>query len=363
MDAGRLHNIATIQGSDLMYQYNDCPPFTQQGRDRERESQVVHLAVTRPPGLCSPRTVLAPVVAEVPIWVSEGRVPGGRPDHSCYGWRGGLGVLVHDPGINRARGGEKGDEQGGYWREKSQLYYSPSPTPSIEHRSTLSFYDNLPGPETLDRIQNVFEMESSFREHFQENMRAPEMVRGEASDLWSESGLDNQHQEIGHQQESVSCGLVYGDQMLELQQSDSPQRHRRNPWAQSEVQQPEQTHWTPKVPPPLPLADPSASALRSLLTNLQQEIVRQHKVYEARIVSLEERNKELQAEVVLLKTNLSRQRHWYQVVQAKTTESERARTAAELRNSALQKDMEQFFDTFGDLNNEAKKTENIIRRF
>ncbi|XP_061691666.1 uncharacterized protein LOC133509046 [Syngnathoides biaculeatus] len=206
-------------------------------------------------------------------------------------------------------------------------------------------------------------MESRFPEHFRDHIRARETVEGEERHPPSEHFLDSQNQELKHQQESVSCELVYGDQMLQLQHSDSLQGHRRNLWARSEVRQPEQTHWTSKVPPPLPLADPSASALRSLLTNLQQEIVRQHQVYETRIVSLQERNKELQAEVVLLKTNLSRQRHWYQVVQAKITESERERTAAELRNSALQKDMEQFFDTFGDLNNEAKKTENIIRNF
>ncbi|XP_077388924.1 uncharacterized protein LOC144026208 [Festucalex cinctus] len=329
-----VETLTTSSSSSMEALYDNCPPFTQRVRDREREmeSRIAYPAVTRPPGLRSPQTVLAPVAAEVPTWVSEGRAPGGGPDHSYCGWRGGLGVLEHDPGINRARGGERGDEQGGYWRDKSQLYYSLSPTPSTDHQSTLSFYDNLPGPETADRIE-VVEMESSFQEDFQKRAWAPD-----ESEAWSESGSDNQKQEIGHQkepeQDSVSCGFA-----------------------------PEETHWAPKVPPPLPLADPSASALRSLLTNLQQHIVRQHEAYEARILSLEERNKELQAEVVLLKTNLSRQRHWYQAVQAKITQSERERVAAELRNSALQKDLEQFFDTFGDLNNEAKKTENIIRSF
>ena len=79
--------------------------------------------------------------------------------------------------------------------------------------------------------------------------------------------------------------------------------------------------------------------------------------------SLEQRNEELQVEVVRLKTNLAQQRHWYQVVQAKIVESERARNAAELRNATLQKEMEQFFDTFGELNNEAKKTECIVKSF
>lgn len=79
--------------------------------------------------------------------------------------------------------------------------------------------------------------------------------------------------------------------------------------------------------------------------------------------SLEKRNEELQVEVVRLKTNLAQQRHWYQVVQAKIVESERTRASAELRNGTLQREMEQFFDTFGELNNEAKKTECIVKSF
>lgn len=81
------------------------------------------------------------------------------------------------------------------------------------------------------------------------------------------------------------------------------------------------------------------------------------------LFSLEQRNEELQLEVVHLKTNLSQQRQWYQVVQAKIEESEKARAAAELRNATLQREMEQFFDTFGELNNEAKKTEYIVKSF
>lgn len=81
------------------------------------------------------------------------------------------------------------------------------------------------------------------------------------------------------------------------------------------------------------------------------------------IASLEQRNEELQVEVVRLKTNLVQQRHWYQAVQVKIVESEKVRAAAELRNATLQREMEQLFDTFGELNNEAKKTEYIVKSF
>lgn len=261
--------------------YDNCAPFTQRGRDREgkMESRVV----TRPSSLRSPQTVLAPVVAEVPTWVSDERASGGGPDHSyCY-WRGSLGEPEHGPGINRMRGVERGEEQGRYWRDTSQRYDISSPTASIDHRSTLSFYD-IKG---ADRIKDVFEMESSFQEHFQDHVWTPDMGMDEQSDPWSESSSDTQNQEIGNELEpetdSVSCGFLERDQILQLQQCDSPQPYRQASWTQNEVQHPQETQWAPKVPPPPPLADPSASALRSLLTNLQQHIVRQHEVYEARI--------------------------------------------------------------------------------
>lgn len=64
-----------------------------------------------------------------------------------------------------------------------------------------------------------------------------------------------------------------------------------------------------------------------------------------------------------LKTNLVQQRRWYQAVQSRIDESEKARATAELRNATLQREMEQLFDTFGELNNEAKKTECIVKSF
>ena len=79
--------------------------------------------------------------------------------------------------------------------------------------------------------------------------------------------------------------------------------------------------------------------------------------------SLEQRNEELQSQLRGLRANLSQQRRWYQAVQAKIQESERARAAAEARNATIQREMDQFFDTFGELNNEARKAERIVRSF
>ncbi|XP_037635553.1 uncharacterized protein LOC119494022 [Sebastes umbrosus] len=370
--------------------YDNCPPFAQRGRAREREmeSRVVCPAVTRLPGPCSPLPGLAPAVAEVPTLISGGRGTGAWPDHSYCSWRGGLGRRAWEaelgPGVNKARGGER--EQGRGWgcEDRAHLNQSPNPSQSKEHRSALSLYDNLPDAVTPDDLQDVFDMETSFQEQMYRAW-APEQNQGlmdsegasEGKSTWSSceiilAEIQNPDQDKKHEQEpeldSGSCGFKPGDPMLHLQRltASSPQLSQTECqvlWPPAEAQHMEKPSWPPRVPPPVPLADPSASALRSLLTSLQQQIVRQREEYEARILSLEQRNEELQVEVVRLKTNLAQQRHWYQAVQAKIAESERTRAAAELRNATLQKEMEQFFDTFGELNNEAKKTEYIVKSF
>lgn len=328
--------------------------------------------------------------------VGGGRAPGTWPDHNYCSCGGGLGRQAREadrgPGINRARGGgERGGEQGCSWavEDRAHLNQSPSPSQSEEHRSALSLYDNLPDAVATDSLQEVFHMETSLQEHLQEQVYqagACEQTQGlmesdsvsEDKSPWSSCEIilakrssnedQNSNQDKKHEQEpeldSGSCGFMQGDPMLHPQHcptARSPQLcQTKCLWPPAEAKPPS---WSPRVPPPVPLADPSASALRSLLTSLQQQIVRQREEYEGRIISLEQRNEELQAEVVRLKTNLTQQQHWYQVVQAKIVESERARAAAEVRNATLQREMEQFFDTFGELNNEAKKTECIVKSF
>lgn len=79
--------------------------------------------------------------------------------------------------------------------------------------------------------------------------------------------------------------------------------------------------------------------------------------------SLEQRNKELQLEIKDLLSKLRQQRKWYSLVEIKMRNAERAREDAEKRNEMLQREMEEFFDTFGELTNEVKKTERIIQSF
>ncbi|XP_030197337.1 rho GTPase-activating protein 24 isoform X2 [Gadus morhua] len=93
----------------------------------------------------------------------------------------------------------------------------------------------------------------------------------------------------------------------------------------------------------------SHSALHSLVAGLKQEMNKQKSEYEARIKSLEQRNLELETDMAGLNEELDQERKKYTMVEIKLRNAERAKEDAERRNHMLQKEMEQFFTTFGDL--------------
>ncbi|XP_062269127.1 rho GTPase-activating protein 24 isoform X1 [Platichthys flesus] len=93
----------------------------------------------------------------------------------------------------------------------------------------------------------------------------------------------------------------------------------------------------------------SHSALHSLVASLKQEMHKQKTEYEARIKSLEQRNLELETEMVNLHEELDQERKKYTMAEIKLRNAERAKDDAERRNQMLQKEMEQFFSTFSDL--------------
>lgn len=295
-------------------QYSNCPPFAKQGREKERENRVVCPAVTRLPGPRSPQPAVAP--AEFPTLVSGGRGAGSWPGHSYCSWRRGLGRqgwgAESDTAVNKQIGGECG----GSWgvQDRHHLNQSPDSSQSEEHRSALSLYDNLSEAVGAD---SVLDMETSFQEDLQEQMNmawSPERVQGlmegngasasykiTLAESCSGNQCQNPDQDRKCKQEqeldSGSCRLKQGDLTLLVKApvpppqqhlvSDShqlPETEGSVVWPPATVQQPEQQPWSPRVPPPIPLADPSASALRSLLTSLQQQIVKQREEYETQIV-------------------------------------------------------------------------------
>ncbi|XP_046723363.1 rho GTPase-activating protein 24 isoform X2 [Silurus meridionalis] len=115
---------------------------------------------------------------------------------------------------------------------------------------------------------------------------------------------------------------------------------------------------------PSDLKDPPASqAIQCLVVGLRQQMARQRAEFEAKINKLEQRNEALQGQVAGLRATLEQQRRSVTVAEIKMRNMERARADADRRNATLQQEMEQFFDTFGELSSEARKTERIIQSF
>lgn len=170
---------------------------------------------------------------------------------------------------------------------------SPEPPQSEQHRSALSLYDNIPGAAAAATPDNFRFLEAS-RVPTEHTVWPPEPIR---TSMDADEGLTDD------QSTWSSCEIILTEcnSRGELQDAGQDRSDEQEPkldygfnqegsLSLSSQQRPSpagvlhQPPWLPRVPPPVPLADPSASALRSVLTSLQQQIVRQREEYEARIV-------------------------------------------------------------------------------
>lgn len=182
------------------------------------------------------------------------------------------------------RGGGGGAESRWAAGVQARENQSPEPPQSEQHRSALSLYDNIPAaaaaaatPDNLsfleasrvptehtawllEPIRTSMDMDEGLTDD-QSTWSSCEIILTECNSRGELQGAGQEH--IEEQEPELDYGFHQSESL-----SPSPQ------------QQP----WSPRVPPPVPLADPSASALRSVLTSLQQQIVRQREEYEARIV-------------------------------------------------------------------------------
>ncbi|TRY71287.1 hypothetical protein DNTS_015981 [Danionella cerebrum] len=118
----------------------------------------------------------------------------------------------------------------------------------------------------------------------------------------------------------------------------------------------------PNVPQE-PLGFPASHVVQCLIAGLRQQMSRQKAEYEAKIIRLEQRNMVLQGEVTGLRSTLEQQRRWVSMAEIKMRNVERARADADRRNATLQQEMEQFFETFGELSAEARKSTRIVQSF
>ncbi|XP_030631120.1 rho GTPase-activating protein 22 [Chanos chanos] len=96
-------------------------------------------------------------------------------------------------------------------------------------------------------------------------------------------------------------------------------------------------------------ADESTLSLASLVAGLKDELRRQKLTYESRMKKLEESSAALCAQMKRLEHEMEQERKKKEMLEIKLRNSERARQDAETRNQLLEKEMEEFFSTLGDL--------------
>ncbi|KAK2820890.1 hypothetical protein Q5P01_023849 [Channa striata] len=89
--------------------------------------------------------------------------------------------------------------------------------------------------------------------------------------------------------------------------------------------------------------------LSSLVEGLRDELRNQKTVYEARIQKLEESSAALCLQMERLEQEMEQEKKKQRMLEIKLRNSERAREDAENRNRLLEKEMEDFFSTLGDL--------------
>ena len=189
---------------------------------------------------------------------------------------------------------------------------SPSPARSLEHESVLSVYDNLREGATPDDLATPMETRILFPyseddgddggflfPYSEEEIRLLTTELGAASrdsSLWSSCEIILADSRLsdgppgteppGGPEERASDALTADPPPLDRDRQDRQDRRDRRDQPPPDGEDPGPDEATPagvRVPPPLPLADPVASALRSVLTGLQHQMGRQRDEYEARI--------------------------------------------------------------------------------
>ncbi|KAK9541600.1 hypothetical protein VZT92_001632 [Zoarces viviparus] len=89
--------------------------------------------------------------------------------------------------------------------------------------------------------------------------------------------------------------------------------------------------------------------ITNMLTELKQELKKQRTSYETSICKLEESCSKYQSQVNSLEEELDQEKKKFHMLEIRLRNSERAHQDAENRNILLQKEMEEFFKTLGDL--------------
>ncbi|XP_069578364.1 rho GTPase-activating protein 24-like [Brachyistius frenatus] len=107
----------------------------------------------------------------------------------------------------------------------------------------------------------------------------------------------------------------------------------------------------PSGPPDLQGPEPQSQPgdAHSLLADLRQQMAQQKAEYQARIQRLERCNGVLERQVAVLRVSLEQQKRSRSVAEVKIRNMERAKADADLRNTTLQREMEIFFQMYGEI--------------
>ncbi|KAM9846450.1 rho GTPase-activating protein 22 [Aulostomus maculatus] len=197
--------------------------------------------------------------------------------------------------------------------------------------STPSAYDNLDRESLCERMEDVT------GGHFETNVAGSHTEPGdELKKVWqtvdsssSWSSCEDDDEIIPHATSPASCSLL----------STSPLST-----GSSEV-------FLPSGPPDLQGAEPQSQPqdAHSLLAELQKQMAQQRAEYQARIHRLERCNDVLERQVAVLRVSLEQQKRSQSVAEIKIRNMERAKVNADRRNTTLQREMELFFQMYGEI--------------
>ncbi|KAM7374012.1 hypothetical protein PAMP_006690 [Pampus punctatissimus] len=202
--------------------------------------------------------------------------------------------------------------------------------------STPSAYDNL------DKVLLCQRMENVTGGHLENNVAEVELEAagqtGDSSSSWS------------------SCEVLPLDESSDAVGGVSPDINSPLSTGSSEV-------FLPSGPPDLQGPEPQSQPrdAHSLLGELQQQMAQQKAEYQARIHRLERCNDVLERQVAVLRVGLEQQKRSQSVAENKILKMERAKADADRQNSTLQREMEIFFQMYGEIRRRGRKRERILQ--
>ncbi|XP_068435823.1 rho GTPase-activating protein 24-like [Clinocottus analis] len=149
-------------------------------------------------------------------------------------------------------------------------------------------------------------------------------------------------------------GLEDGHDNHDNDEDNYDARHRNSPASCSGLSTPLSTGssevFLPSGPPDLQVPEPQSQpwGAHSLLAKMRHQMARQKAEYHTRIQRLERCNDVLERQVAVLRVGLDQQKRSRSVAEIKIRNMERAKADADLRNDTLQREMELFFQMYGE---------------